>query len=146
MYEEYLTKSLSDLVLARQAINNYESNKGLKDMKNLASYHVQQAIEKMLKYSIYNKQSGKSTQELYTHNLEMLIKSECSKYGIDVPKKIVKNAKEYTRWEAESRYALKYSVRVTSIISALVETENWLIELKPSYEKNIVHYRKKYKV
>jgi hypothetical protein len=50
MYEEYLTKSLSDLVLARQAICNYESNKGLKDMKNLASYHVQQAIEKMLKY------------------------------------------------------------------------------------------------
>lgn len=48
MYEEYLTKSLSDLVLARQAICNYESNKGLKDMKNLASYHVQQAIEKML--------------------------------------------------------------------------------------------------
>ena len=76
----------------------------------------------------------------------MLIKNECSKYGIDVPKKIVKNAKEYTRWEAESRYALKYSVRVTSIISALVETENWLIDLKPSYEKNITHYRKKYKV
>jgi len=46
MFEEYLTKSLSDLVLARQAICNYQSNNGLKDMKNLASYHVQQAIEK----------------------------------------------------------------------------------------------------
>ena len=56
MFEEYLTKSLSDLVLARQAICNYQSNNGLKDMKNLASYHVQQAIEKMLKYCIYNKQ------------------------------------------------------------------------------------------
>ena len=146
MYEEYLTKSLSDLVLSRQAICNYESNKNLKDMKNLASYHVQQALEKMLKYCIYNKQPSGTVKELYTHDLDKLIRDHCNKYGISVPKKIVKNANEYTRWEAESRYALKYSVRVTSIISALVETENWLIELKPSYEKNITHYRKKYKV
>ena len=146
MYEEYLSKSLSDLVLARQAICNYESNKGLKDMKNMASYHVQQAIEKILKYCIYNNQRHDTVKELYTHDLDRLIRDYCKKYEILVPEKIVKNANEYTRWEAESRYALKYSVRVTSIISALVETENWLIELKPSYEKNILHYRNKYKV
>ncbi len=145
MYEEYLTKALSDLVLARQAIYNYESNNGLKDMKNLASYHVQQAIEKMLKYCIYNNQPN-GVQELYTHDLDKLIKEHCVKYGISVPKKIVKNANEYTRWEAESRYALKYSVRITSIISALVEAEDWLLELKPSYKKNIMHYRSKYEI
>ena len=145
MFEEYLTKSLSDLVLARQAICNYESNKKLKDMKNLSSYHVQQAIEKMLKYCIYNKQPNGNVKELYIHDLDKLIKDHCLKYGISVPKKIIKNANEYTRWEAESRYALHYSVRITSIISALEEAENWLIELKPSYEKSIMHYRSKYK-
>ncbi|MBP3197060.1 MAG: HEPN domain-containing protein [Butyrivibrio sp.] len=144
MFEEYLTKSLSDLVLARQAICNYQSNNGLKDMKNLASYHVQQAIEKMLKYCIYNNQPG-GVKELYIHDLDRLIKDHCVKYGISVPRKIVKNANEYTRWEAESRYALKYTVRITSIISALVETEDWLLTLKPSYKKNIMHYRSKYK-
>lgn len=76
MYEEYLTKSLSDLVLARQAICNYKSNKIMKDMKNMVSYHVQQAIEKMLKYCIYNKQNSNTVNELYTHNLEILIKGE----------------------------------------------------------------------
>ena len=144
MFEEYLTKSLSDLVLARQAICNYQSNNGLKDMKNLASYHVQQAIEKMLKYCIYNKQKN-GVKELYIHDLDRLIKDHCVKYGISVPKKIVKNANEYTRWEAESRYSLKYSVRITSIIGALVEAEDWLLTLKPSYKKNIMHYRSKYK-
>lgn len=144
MFEEYLTKSLSDLVLARQAICNYQSNNGLKDMKNLASYHVQQAIEKMLKYCIYNKQAN-GVKELYIHDLDRLIKDHCVKYGISVPKKIVKNANEYTRWEAESRYSLKYSVRITSIIGALVEAEDWLLTLKPSYKKNITHYRNKYK-
>ena len=144
MFEEYLTKSLSDLVLARQAICNYQSNNGLKDMKNLASYHVQQAIEKMLKYCIYNKQTNE-VKELYIHDLDGLIKDHCVKYGISVPQKIVKNANEYTRWEAESRYSLKYSVRITSIIGALVEAEDWLLTLKPSYKKNITHYRNKYK-
>lgn len=144
MFEEYLTKSLSDLVLARQAICNYQSNNGLKDMKNLASYHVQQAIEKMLKYCIYNKQTN-GVKELYIHDLDRLIKDHCVKYGISVPQKIVKNANEYTRWEAESRYSLKYSVRITSIIGALVEAEDWLLALKPSYKKNLTHYRNKYK-
>ncbi|WP_175560272.1 HEPN domain-containing protein [Butyrivibrio sp. YAB3001] len=80
-------------------------------MKNLASYHVQQAIEKMLKYCIYNKQTGNTVQELCTHNLDTIIRTHCASLGIHVPKKIVRNAKEYTRWEAESRYALKYNSR-----------------------------------
>ncbi len=148
MYDEYLSKALSDLIVARQAIDTYKTNTKLKDMKNMASYHVQQAIEKVLKYSIYNSQSqnGNKIQELYTHNLDLLIKNYCVKYGITVPKKIVKNAKEYTRWEAESRYSLNYSIRIDSIVSAMIETEDWLVSLKPSYKSNVAHFRSKYKV
>lgn len=82
MYDEYLSKALSDLIVARQAIDTYKTNTKLKDMKNMASYHVQQAIEKVLKYSIYNSQSqnGNKIQELYTHNLDLLIKNYCVKY------------------------------------------------------------------
>lgn len=36
MYEEYLTKSLSSIIIARQALKNYEMTK-IKDMKNKAT-------------------------------------------------------------------------------------------------------------
>lgn len=64
-------------------------------------------------------------------------------YGINVPKKIVKNAKMYTSWEAESRYSLHYSVRVDSINTALRETQQWLIQIKPAYKAKIAGVDKK---
>jgi hypothetical protein len=35
MYEEYLGKTLSEIIIAKQALNNYEITK-IKDMKNTA--------------------------------------------------------------------------------------------------------------
>lgn len=55
----------------------------------------------------------------------------------------MKNAKMYTTWEAESRYSLHYSVRIDSILTALEETEQWLVSLKPAYKEKIMSVNKK---
>jgi hypothetical protein len=47
MYEEYLGKTLSEIIIAKQALNNYKVT-NIKDMKNTASYHTQQAIELLM--------------------------------------------------------------------------------------------------
>jgi len=146
MYEEYLTKALAAVISARQALDNYEKTK-IKDIKNSASYNAQQAIEYLVKYHIYNdiryNENSNAIQQLFTHNLDMLIREYCIPYGIYVPKVIVKNAKKYSAWESESRYSLSYSVRTDSILTAIGETEAWLVKLKPSYKAKIVNVKKK---
>ena len=53
VYGQYLSKALSNIIMARQAMSTFKTI-GLKDYKNGASYHTQQAIELILKYCIYN--------------------------------------------------------------------------------------------
>lgn len=53
MYKDYLSKALSNIIMAKQAIKAFQLTNN-KDMKNGASYHAQQAIEFIIKYEIYN--------------------------------------------------------------------------------------------
>lgn len=149
MYEEYLSKSLSNTIMARQALDMFRKT-NQKDLKNGASYHVQQAIELLLKYNIYNNnvynknaKNNSNIKQIFTHDLELLITKYCIPLGLYVPKKIIKNAVMYTNWEAESRYSLNYSVRIDSILSALDETEAWLISIKPSYKAKIIDVKRR---
>ena len=146
MYEDYLTKALVGIINAKQALNNFEQT-NIKDLKNTAAYNVQQAIEYLLKYCIYNceKYHKESTQfkQLYTHNLALMIREYCVPYEINVPKMICKNAELYTSWEAESRYSLGFSVRLDSLQKAIDYTETWLVELKPNYKKKINQVNKR---
>jgi len=81
---------------------------------------------------------------VFTHDLVLLINRYCIPYGIKVPRNIMKNAHTYTTWEAESRYSLHFSIRKDSLIKAITEVENWLIEINPKYKKTISIYRSKY--
>ena len=149
MYEAYLAKALSNIIMARQAIYGFETIHQ-KDLKNGASYHAQQAIEFILKFCIYNNagfnKNSSNIQQLRIHDLNRLITQYCVPLGIYVPKKIAKNAKTYSTWESESRYSLSYSVRIDSIKTALDETEQWLIKLKPMYQNKILQVRNKLNV
>lgn len=149
LYEEYLTRALSNIIMARQAINSYKQI-NQKDLKNGASYHAQQAMELILKYCIYNNteynKNNVHIQQIRTHDLNRLITQYCVPFEIYVPKKIIKNAMMYSAWEAESRYSLSYSVRIDSIETALDETEQWLIKIKPIYRNNILRVRNKLNV
>lgn len=42
----------ADIIAAKQAIDYFDDNK-IKDIKNVAAYHLQQATEKLIKYQIY---------------------------------------------------------------------------------------------
>lgn len=149
MYEDYLSKALSNIIMAKQAIKAFQLTNN-KDMKNGASYHAQQAIEFIIKYEIYNNvnynKGSNNFSQIITHDLDRLIKTHCIPYGIHVPKKIAKNAKMYTTWEAESRYSLRYSVRLDSINTALSEAQQWLIQIKPAYKAKIASVNKKLKL
>lgn len=148
-YEQYLSKALSNIIMARQAISAFKTIKQ-KDLKNGASYHTQQAIELILKYCIYSNvkynKNNSHIQQIRIHDLNRLIQQYCIPLGIYVPRKIVKNAMMYSSWEAESRYSLHYSVRVDSIENALNETEQRLIKLKPVYNNKILQVRTKLNV
>lgn len=150
-YDVYIPKALSNVISARQALKAYTAI-NQKDLKNVAAYHAQQAIELILKYKIYtneqyyqnNMNKNGTIEEIYKHDIDKLIKNYCDKYGIkDIPSKIRKNAVMYTNWEAGSRYGLSFTVKITSIESALTEIENWLMEIRPAYRKKITEVKNK---
>ena len=142
MYEVYLSKSLAGLVNATQALEAYQKTH-IKDIKNTAAYNVQQALEYILKYLIYNCEAynkGKTEEnipQIYSHNLNLLILQHCDFYEIPVPKEIRNKAILYTSWEAESRYSLGFSVRADAIQSAIKHTCRWLVTIAPKYQKKI---------
>lgn len=62
----------ADIIAAKQAIDYYDTN-GIKDIKNVAAYHLQQATEKLIKYQIYRSGETINNSQMYTHNIERLI-------------------------------------------------------------------------
>lgn len=43
----------ADILTSRQALTTYKENPRIKDIKNIAAYHLQQAVEKLIKVQIY---------------------------------------------------------------------------------------------
>ena len=100
----------ADLIAAGHAIDEYE-NGGIKDIKNIAAYHLQQAAEKLIKIQIYAMVSSADNSRLYTHNIEKLVVyADSLKAGIQIPQYIRDRRLEITEWEAGSRYDLGFSI------------------------------------
>ncbi len=126
-----LTMSLikADIVAARQAVNYYE-NSNLKDIKNVAAYHLQQATEKLIKIQIYSKAENLNYANMYTHNIEKLLAySEKLDISIYVPKYIEDNSLVLTEWEAGSRYNVGFQIRISTLKKTLNEIEKWYEEI-----------------
>ena len=151
MYDTYLTKALAGLVNSTQALEAYQKT-SIKDIKNTAAYHIQQSLEYIIKYLIYNSSGynkGKKEEaitQIYSHNLDLLIVQYCDAYQIIVPQKIRDKAALYTSWEAESRYSLGFSVRIDAIRTAIKYTSDWLIEIAPKYKKKIAEINKRLQI
>ncbi len=152
MFEHYLTNSMVGIINSKQALKNYQLTK-IKSLKNTSAYHIQQSYEYIIKYLIYNnanynKGINKETsiKQIFSHNLDLLIKNFCIPNGIAVPYKLVKNAKLYTSWEAESRYRIGFSVRLDSLKKAIKTAEDWLLLIKPTYKQKLVSVNKRLKL
>lgn len=115
----------ADIIAAKQALDYYENHK-LKDIKNIAAYHLQQATEKLIKIQIYNKSTNYNNASLYTHNIEKLITyGKSLKIDLIIPDYIDVNSLVITSWEAGSRYDVGFQVKVASLKKAISEINQW---------------------
>lgn len=120
----------ADIMTARYALNEYEANGRFKDIKNICGYHIQQAVEKLIKYQIYQQVEEVDNRQMYTHNIGALL-AYAKKRGLDlvVPEYILKNSEVITSWEAGSRYDLHFSVRVDTLRKMLSVVNIWYDEI-----------------
>lgn len=123
----------ADIIMARQALEIYKNNPKLKDVKNMCAYHLQQAVEKMIKIQIYKSGIDYDNKSMYSHNIRvLLVYAESKNIKMNVPRFIEDNASVITKWEAGSRYDLHFSVRIDTLEKYLVEIEGWYRYIKKS--------------
>lgn len=123
----------ADIKTAEYALKEYLADKHFKDIKNICGYHIQQAVEKLIKYQIYNHADAPDNKELYTHNIGALIAyADRNNIPIYVPDYIVTNAEIITMWETGSRYDLHFSVRVDTLEKTLGIVIRWFDEISKS--------------
>ena len=122
-----LTKGLikADIIAARQAIEYYQEH-NVKDIKNVAAYHIQQAAEKLIKYQIFASGAAFNHSQMYTHNIERLIVyGDSLGIKLDVPGYIRQNSLKITDWEAGSRYDVAFSIRIDTLMTACKVVTEW---------------------
>jgi len=120
----------ADIVMGRQGIELYKKD-GIKEVKNSAAYHIQQAVEKLIKIQVYRSGIAYSNSALYIHNLSKLIAyAEGIGVKLDIPSEIRANAIKITDWEAGSRYDMSFSVRIDTLEKYQSLTEKWYQSLK----------------
>ena len=112
-----LTKSIikADIIAARQAIEYFEQ-KCIKEIKNIAAYHLQQAAEKLIKYQIYQGLASTDNRRMYTHDLSKLLDyAEAEGLELIIPDYIRSHANQITDWEAGSRYDFSFVCRIDTL-------------------------------
>ena len=115
----------ADIIAARQAIEYFEQN-GVKDIKNVAAYHLQQAAEKLLKYQISQSLDKVNHHRMYTHDLSRLIEyADSEGLTLFVPDFIRDHINSITDWEAGSRYDIGFSVRIDTLKKCYDVIEQW---------------------
>ena len=124
----------ADIIAAKHAIAYFEENK-IRDIKNIAAYHIQQAMEKLIKIQVYCKSNDYDNHKMFNHNLEKLILyAETLDIDLYVPKYVRDNSLVITDWEAGSRYDVGFSIRIDTLKKAFNEAECWYNKL---YEEGI---------
>lgn len=124
-----------DIKLAKYAVSPEGNPTNDELMLGAAAYHVQQAIEKVLKYILQTEAGMTESDKGYkTHNISMLIYLVDSKTTFPVPEKLVEMSSLITDWEATTRYA-----------GSSVGTRNNIIEAMDLYKelKTEIQERKK---
>lgn len=112
-----LSKGLirADIIAARQAIEYYDQTH-IKDIKNVAAYHLQQAAEKLIKYQIYAALQITENRKMYTHDLSKLVEyAKAENIFLNIPDYICDHINSITEWEAGSRYDIGFSIRIDTL-------------------------------
>jgi hypothetical protein len=121
----------ADIVMVKQGIEVYKNNTRLKDVKNMCAYHLQQAVEKLIKIQIYKSGIKYDDKSMYSHNISSLLSYANSiGVGILIPQSISDNSTIISGWEAGSRYDLHFSVRIDTLEKNLAEVVKWYYNIK----------------
>ena len=139
MYNNYMSKAVANIGTAISALEDYNKNK-IKNMKGLSAYHVQQAVELILKYLIYTNDSYNGN-ELYTHDISKLIMLT-EGLNVSIPKYIKDNARVFTSWEAKGRYDLRPTIRADKVENSIKHVMKWILKINPRYKATLKKFVK----
>ena len=114
-----IRKAETDLKIARDILNEEDASEYEIDA---AAYHIQQAVEKSLKYHLANVYSEDETLSSFkTHRIGTLI-ARCFSHGMtenDFPEGLLDMADIITEWEAGARYGEETVSDVEDVKKAL---------------------------
>lgn len=115
----------SDLIMAKQGIDLFK-NKGIKEIKNQTAYHLQQAIEKLIKIQVYSSGVAYNNRSMYVHNISSLTAyADGLNINVDIPTEVRNNAINISDWEASGRYDLHFSVRIDTLEKYYKVATDW---------------------
>lgn len=111
-----IAKIRSDLFIVNYAIEVYRQSNSEYEMKSNAAYHLQQAIEKLIKIQIYNNPINSNPKTQYEHNIRKLILvADSLNANIYIPNHIRKICDDITSWEASTRYDTVLFLNITTL-------------------------------
>ena len=118
----------ADLMISEKALeeSRIQSPRFSKYLRGQAAYHLQQAIEKLIKIQLYNSGLRLDNAKIYKHSISSLL-VYADDLGIDliVPAIVRKNDELITSWEAEGRYDVHMVVRTDTLQKYLHEISQW---------------------
>lgn len=129
------TKSLLDKALTnfdcaeliRKSIQNEDE-----EMINLVGYHLQQAVELSIKYTL----EMNGIEYPNVHRIEDLIKlAKVSNVDLHINEYIKEHDALLSSWEANTRYIIGYLVELEKIDKAIPELKKYFNELTKIYNK-----------
>ena len=114
-----LERANADILLAQYAISKEGNPANDEYMIDMAAYHVQQAIEKTLKYILRTKAGiDEETKGYKTHDIAYLI-AWIEEKTLPIPDGLKSMDDVITEWESASRYGNSYISTVADIKEAI---------------------------
>ena len=122
-----ILQAKADIQIVEQILRAiHEKTGNTKYLRGQACYHLQQAAEKLIKLQIYVHIKDVNYHRMYDHRIEQLIMyGESQGVALDIPNEIRKNSMVITSWEANGRYDLHITTRITTIQRFLNVIVEW---------------------
>lgn len=94
-------------------------------MQNMAAYHTQQAIEKIIKNELIAARGYGSVE----HDLGVLV-ADAKEAGVTIPDWVDQNSYEISRWATTIRYNSNFKTNRDSIVQYNEWAEEWIERLE----------------
>ncbi len=119
----YLHLAKSDLKFANFGLTNCTDEVEI----NYAAYHVNQAIEKIIKALLELSGNDLTDRKYRTHDIGYLI--SCLPQGTQVPNLIIERKFEIIRWVSEPRYNVSFRQSKEDVLIIYDTTLEWLNQI-----------------